>query len=370
MKKLLPLFLCLVVVVVGFVVFRSSETDTSQNKDSSSAPPPGSSDNNSGPGPGSPPNIRDGMVKDIQAGNLGINKAPSTGEENEGVDDFDDRSATEIYRSAAEALAAIKEGAKDYDDLVLEQFTDLGEGCTWCEPFYQEVKGLLLAADTKEDQKSYYAEVLAISGRLDNIQTLVDAIKQAPNTDTAELYAEALELASGNQEVTAFLSEQLSTTNELLREATVAAITNQGSRAAIETLYKHTAEKGDPDGYYSIGIGLGEVVPEPEALPLLQELMMKRDSYAHLPTKALLNSGLDGVKIVFDVLNSSKNADFDREMVKGASEHVNYDEETVEFLKQVANSSKQPVAVQFAKDILDDFALEEGDEEDEVEENQ
>lgn len=220
----------------------------------------------------------------------------------------------------------------------------------------------MLAGDLKADERSYYAELLAISGRAENVRTLVEAINTARNAEEANVYAEALELSAGGDDVVRLLGEQLGASNDTLREAAVAAITNQGSRLAVETLYKNTAERGDPDGYYSAGIGLGEVVPEPEALPYLQDLAMKRDQFSHLAVKSLLNTGLDGTKIVIDVLSNSRNEEFDREMLKGAKDHVAYDTDVVNYLKTVAETSKSAAARDFAKDVLAEFEQSQAEE--------
>ena len=96
-------------------------------------------------------------------------------------------------------------------------------------------------------------------------------------------------LINAVDDVVTELSGYVNSNNELLQESAVAAITNQGSKLAAETLYKHTVEKGDADGYYSLGIGLGELIPDDETLPYLNELVSKRDKYSHLAVKALLN---------------------------------------------------------------------------------
>lgn len=286
-----------------------------------------------------------GLVEPLEEGEDGLDEP----------ENMDERPATDRYKTADEALKAIKDAAANYDDLVLDQFTQLGDNCTWCDSFYASVKELMLSPDTKPDQRSYFAEVLAISGRVENLKTLVDAIVNAKGQDEADAYAEALELTVGKDDAVRFLGEQLSQQNETLREASVAAITNQGSKLAVDTLYNHTVEKGDPDGYYSLGIGLGELVPEEEAMPYLQELAMKRDQYSHLAVKALLNSGLEGLKVVMDVLSNSRNPDFDREMLKGARDHVAYDEDVMAYLKQVSESSGPGPRADFAKEVLADF---------------
>lgn len=278
--------------------------------------------------------------------------------------EFDERKASEVYHTADEALTAIKQAALEYDDLVLERFSNIGEGCAWCPDFYAAVKDMLLSPSVDSDQKSYYAEVLAVSGDINNIKTLVDATLNAPNSENAEIFAEALEISNLDEDGLLMLKEHLNSSNPTLQEATVAAFTYQGSRLAVETLYQKTLDNGDPDGYYSLGIGLGEVIPDPESIPLLQEVMSKRDQYSHLAVKALLNGGLPGLMIVFDGLNVSSNPTFDKEnLLKDAIDHVSYDEQTENYLQQQIQSSKNPVAVEFAKEILKDFELEDEFEE-------
>ncbi len=271
------------------------------------------------------------------------------------------RPATEIYANDREALEAVLRAAEDYDDIVLEQFVNLGEECSWCPGFYNSVKDIMFAPDTDEEKRSYLAEILAVSGRLENIKALVEAIETSRGED-AEIYAEALELSEGGDQIIRFLADQLNTENELLKEASVAAITGQGSRLAAETLYNHTVESGSVDGYYDLGIGLGELVPDAEALPYLQELALRRDQYSHLAIKALLNSGLDGLRIVFDVLTNSPNIEADRSMLRDAIDHVVYEEEIETYVKQIAQNSNQPIVQEFAREILEDFALEEEDD--------
>ena len=222
-------------------------------------------------------------------------KDPTKGDE-EGEEQ--DKPAAEAYKSAEEAMKAIKNGAVDYDDRILEQFTLVGEDCTWCDAVYSQVKSMLLSAETPQDQISYYGELLAVSGRASNVASLIDAIKNAPNQEIASALGEALELTIGKDDVAQLLGDQLPSANDELKESLLAALTNQGSRLSLDLLYKQTVEKGDPDGYYSLGIGIGELVPDETTMPVLQELVVKRDQYSHLAVKSLLNNGIDGLKLV------------------------------------------------------------------------
>lgn len=274
------------------------------------------------------------------------------------ISEEDLKSATELYKSADEALKAVKDGAVDYDDLVLEQFTELGPECTWCESFYKSVSDLMLQEGTPADQKSYFAEILAVSGRVSNVKALVEAIKANKGKEAADTFSEALELTTGSNEVVNYLGTELKEADDALKEPLVAAITNQGSRNAAQLLYQNAVESKNPDGYYSVGIGLGELIPEPEAMPYLQEKMLQRDQYSPLAVKALLNGGLDGLRLVMDALSSSKDPSFDRTMLKGGVDHVNYEPEVEEYLKGVVQKNENPLQVEFANQILADFGNE------------
>ncbi len=265
------------------------------------------------------------------------------------------KSAVESYDSAEAALAAVLKGAKEYDDSILEQFTQPGEDCTWCPEFYNSVRDMATNSNTPQDQKSYLAEILAISGRLDNVETLTEAIKNAKSPEEADVYASALELTVGKEDITRYLGNQMSVTNESLREAAVAAVTNQGNRLAVELLIKNTVERGDPDGYYGVGIGIGELIPTEDAMPLLHEMVQKRDEYSHLGVKALLNGGMEGLRVVFDELENSKDPEADKKLLKDAIDHVNFEDGMEEYLKQKIESSKQQNVIDFAKQIKDEF---------------
>lgn len=270
----------------------------------------------------------------------------------------DIKPATEVYKNADDALEALRTASKSYDDSVLEQFSEPDASCTWCESLYSSLNRMIFSPDISADEKSFYAEVLAISGRVGNVKTLVEAIKSSAKPEDADIYSEALELSLGKDDVTEYLGSQLTGANDTLRESLVAALTNQNSRLAAETLYKNTVERGDADGYYASGIGLGEFIPDEEALPFLQDALLKHDQYSHLAAKALLNSGADGLRMVLDGLESSKDPDFDRKMLKDAIDHVNYDEEIEELLKKRLETAKQPAAREFIEESLKSFSTE------------
>lgn len=300
---------------------------------------------------GVPPSAaRDSLINSVSQGSAGTEAITEV------------RPASESYASAEEAFAAAMKGAKDFDDSVLEQFTEPGPECSWCPAFYASVQEVVLNPSTPQDQKSYMAEILAISGRAENVQTLVDGIKNAPNSTEADLFAEALELTLGKDDVVKVLGEQLSTTNDTLREASVAAITNQGTRYAAELLQKHVQERNDPDAYYSVGIGPGEFIPDEEALPFVQEQVQKRDQYSAAWAKSLINAGLPGLQNLFEQLDSSTNYDSDATLLKDALAHVNFEDGIKELVDNVIANNRNPRAVEFAKQIQAEIGQQESEE--------
>jgi hypothetical protein len=259
--------------------------------------------------------------------------------------------AADTYKSAEEALAAILKGAKEYDDALLEQFAQPGPDCTWCPELYATLRNTISDPATPQEQKSYLAEILAISGRTENVQALLEAVSAARTKEEADVFAEALELTIGGDDVTSLLGQSMGSANEAIRESSVAAITSQGSRLAAELLIQNTLQRGDPDGYYASGIGIGEFIPSEEAIPLFQEMVQKRDEYSHLAVKALINSGLSGLRIVFDEIENTQSPEVARAMLKNATDHVNFEEGLIELTDSVIARGGNPEGVKFAQEI-------------------
>ena len=350
MNKALPAGVgILVIVVAGFYVLKGSG-------ETAATPPTQATTTGSTGNTGNAPvtvKTTSGNTTITQNGEQALPETEGTGEE--GDADIQDKSAIELYKTADEALAAIKQASLTYDDVILEQFTNIGEDCSWCDSFYASVKGMMTSGEVNPEQRNFFAEVLAVSGKVENLKSLVEAIKSAPNQETAESFAQALELTVGKDEVVKFLGENFNSDNETLKEASIAAVTNQGSRLAVDLLHKVTSEQGDADGGYSKGIGLGELVPDEEAMPRLQELMNQRDKFSHLAVKSLLNSGAEGLKVVLDSLSSSKDPEFDKEMLKGAVDHVSWDEETMAVVDRALAANNSPVISEFANRIKEEL---------------
>jgi hypothetical protein len=341
MKKLSPLLIVVLIIVasVAAYTFFGSQTTPSTSTETASTTTTNTSQQSN---PKSEAVARTSM-------NTQLNNETVTATGNDEEPEEQIKPAPEAYASADEALAAVLKGAKDYDDSILEQFTLPDPNCAWCAEFYTSVRDLANNQNTPQEQRAYLAELLAISGRTENVQSLIDAVKNAPSNDSADLYAEALELTLGREDVVTLLGEQMSSQNDTLREASVAAVTNQGTKLAAELLIKDVKEKGDPDLYYAQGTGIGEAIPDEEAIPVYQEFVHERLPSSHLGVKALLNAGLPGVQAVFEELENSQNPEADKALLKDVADHVNIDDESVAYTERKLVESNNPNVLELAR---------------------
>ena len=346
MKKLVPLLAIIIAAAGAYLFITGGKATSSNTQETKTESQNGSNDAEISPSSTS-----------SSTSSTGQKTSSSTTSTNAQDDDGDEqeeqlRPAAEAYTSSEDALAAVLKGSKDYDDSTLEQFTTPDPNCAWCPEFYTSVRELATNPNTPQEQRSYLAEILAISGRLENVQMLAEYIKNAPSNDVAEVYAEALELSMGKDDVTKFLGDQMAATNDVLREASVAAVTNQGTQSAAELLISDLKAKGDVHGYYALGMGLGEFIPDEEAIPTVQEFVRARGPDADQGVKALLNAGLPGVRVVFDELEHSPNPDADIALIKGGLDHINMEDGLVGLASEVVSRNQSPTAVKFAREII------------------
>ncbi len=270
--------------------------------------------------------------------------------------------ATDVYPSAREAYDKIMASIKSYDDIVLEQFAGLNaSNCTWCPELFASLKETMLGAKD-EDTKGYLAELLAITGDQGNIETILEAYKNGSESDQ-EIYLESLEMTAGDDSLVTFLDGKIEGAAEPLKESLIAAISNHGSLAAVESLYAQTKAKGDPNGYYDYGMGLGEVIPDAAALPTLIDIANQKDDYSHLAVKALLNYGDDGLREVFNIIGSSNDTGLNNRLLADAIDHVSFDEETGALLDEIIANNPNPDVQKFANEIKEEMAYEESDSE-------
>lgn len=286
---------------------------------------------------------------------------PFPARDEDGFVELDDVPADQKYKSHKEALDAVKKGAVDYDDFLIEEFVELKE-CPWCDQLYSDVRGMLNDPNVDIDQRGFYGELLAVTGRIDNIEPLVKGIESAKDEDSKDMYSESLEMAIGGDDMLEYLKPFMESSDELLRESTVAAISNQGSRFAVELLHQDLVRRNDKEReYYSYGTGLGEVVPDEEALPYLQDLIVQKDEYSDLAIKSLINAGYQGVVLVFDSLAAETDQEKGKKLLDEAVDHVIYEEELETFLKKAVENPNYP---QFLKDFAKESLEEIEDEED------
>ncbi len=281
----------------------------------------------------------------------------SSDEDLENLYDEEILPATDVYPSAREAYDKIMASIKSYDDIVLEQFAGLNaSNCTWCPELFASLKESMIAAKD-DDTKSYLAELLAITGDQGNIETILEAYKNGNESDQ-EIYLESLEMTAGDDNLVAFLNGKIEGAPEPLKESLIAAISNHGSLSAVESLYEQTKAKGDPNGYYDFGMGLGEVIPDAEALPKLIDIANQKDQYSHLAVKSLLNYGDEGLREVFNIISSSNDSALNGKLLADAIDHVSFNEDTEALIDEVLANNSNPDAQKFAKEIKDEMAYE------------
>ncbi|MCS6962101.1 MAG: hypothetical protein NZT61_06335 [Deltaproteobacteria bacterium] len=265
------------------------------------------------------------------------------------------KQASERYQNPEEALKALKEASKNYDLEFIESFT-LPNNCAWCGDFYEKLKHEVLTANLSSEEKSFYAEILAVSGKPESLEFLVQAYLNSKSDSDKEAFLNAIELTVANDEIIDWLAENVNrqSNDPGLRDSILAALTNQDSVKAVEHLYDILVKQEDPERDAQKGIGLSECVPPDEALPFLVDKLKDTDSrFQVYVASAILNNGLEGLKKFVDVLNSdtgNKLAVHFQKLV----DHVPFDEEIEGFLKEVSEKGSEPQKV-FAKKVLEAF---------------
>jgi hypothetical protein len=279
-------------------------------------------------------------------------------------DDF--KPASQKYNNAAQALEAVRKAAVDYDDILIDEFSNLKE-CDWCEEFYGELSKILNDQALGIDERAYYAEIMAVSGNLENIKTLVSSLESATQTEDKEMFGEALEMAMGGDDMVDYLAAYLTSENSTLRESVVSALSNQGTRLAAETLYNDLINGGGAThDYYAQGTGIAEMVPDETTIPYLHDLLIQRAPKSDAVVKALINSGIDGLTAVFDALSTEKDNAKGKEYLKNAIDHVITDEQVVDFLTKASQNQSYPEFLkEFASDALKEAQTDDLDEEEE-----
>lgn len=296
-------------------------------------------------------------VTDNNAPTNSSNENQASPDNTDTIDATEGLSAAQVYQSSSEALEAIKKGALNYDDDILQRFVNL-KNCEWCGDFYTSVRQLLLDNSISLENKGYFAELLAVSGTTENVGFIIDTIKNTQDEQSREIFGEALEFTSGGDDIVPLLSANLRDSNKILQDSVASALTNQGSKSAADALYQWMSEAKNGDDLYQRGIGLGEFVPtSEEVFPFLQEKLLLKDENSHLALKAMLNGGSSGLKKVIESLENSDNNELDKKLLENSIDHIGDDDETRELIKVTAATSKNPALKEFAEAALKEFAL-------------
>jgi hypothetical protein len=344
----------LIGMIVGTGLWLSSRPESTETSESSSVTPITKL---------TQPDSKESTTTEVANNNNNSNvTTPKLPENYDGHEDIapEVKPANEVYQNAAAALEAVKNGALQYDDIILEQFVGLKD-CSWCPEFFTGVKELMLADSSSSDLKSYSAEILALSGSVENVGSLFEALEKSQNPDNATIYAEALELAYGDDQLVSYLTGKLDSENKVVKEASLAALTNHGSPTAVDAIYKATVASNDQSGFYDQGLGLGEMIPDEAAIPTITDLAKKNDQYSHLAVKALLNYGTDGLKIVDSIINDLDEPSVAK-MLENAVDHVAFEDDVKAIATQGAAKAKTDSARNFWNAILEEVKLSEDEE--------
>lgn len=265
--------------------------------------------------------------------------------------------ATKIYKSAEEAFNAVKEAAKKYDIEVLERFSLL-ESCAWCEEFYEMVRKELVKENLSEEEKAYLCELLTSSGNPLDIDYLIELYESSTSDSDKEIFLRSLEMTVANDKVLDKLFEKYNEKkdNPALRDSIVAALTVQGSSKAIEYLYSIAEAQDNPLSDAEKALGLSEAIPSDEALGFLEDKLQKGDGKLDFViSAAILNNGLQGLKLFVDLLQSPVAQRLSNHFEK-LVDHVPYDEEIKSYLNYVKEKGSDSQKV-FANKVLSAFEI-------------
>ena len=271
------------------------------------------------------------------------------------------------------AFRVVRQAAQTNDQAVLAEISQMNQDCEWCDSFYDQTRRALSGADLTPKERAYLASVLARSGRTDNVRQLVQLMEEAANHPEAGVnpgtYSNPLEDVPVGPEIVDQIAADLASNNPFLREAAVSILTKQGTVSAAEQLYNHTVERGDPDGYYRAGIGIGEMKPKAEALEYIEQLVNKRDQYSHLAVKALLNYGKEGLDRVVAIFGQSSSYEMDKLMLRGAIDHISSAPEMLTYVEGLSQSAGSKAIRELAKDVLREHEMDLKNQHQEIEYN-
>ncbi|MCB0310580.1 MAG: hypothetical protein KDD42_05065 [Bdellovibrionales bacterium] len=248
------------------------------------------------------------------------------------------------------------------NEKTLARLKEIGADCEWCGEFYSKVEEKASSPKLSRDEKGFFAKALAQSGRPESVSKVIEMAQTADPQDTT-LYTRPLKDAPLTpeliEEIDQTLDDENVQKNGPLSEALVSALTRDGSLFSIQTLYNNAIETENPDGYYRIGIGLGELTPDsdPNALAFLADAAAKGDEYSHLALKALINQGKQGLEMALDVLENTDPAVLHPSVLRNAVSHVDTtDSDALAYIQQ-KRSSSNPLVSEFAKEVIKEHKI-------------
>lgn len=261
-----------------------------------------------------------------------------------------------LPETAEKAFNLLSQAAKNNDKTMLDQVSQLGPNCAFCDEFYKRTRQQLTSSELRSDERSVFASALVRGGGTANVNQVVDLLQSAGEhpelQDSPNVYADALGDTTLAPEIIDEISAGLESENRYYREAIVSMLTQQGTKEAAQKLYDHVIEAGIKDGYYNSGMGIGKFNTQPDAIPYLEELALKRDQYSGLAIDAILNTGREGLDRVIALLSDSKDYQSDKKLLRNSVDHIDRDAQTLAYLKTLSKTGKTQAIRELAQHVL------------------
>jgi hypothetical protein len=256
--------------------------------------------------------------------------------------------------------------AIDAVDPALFQALRVNPHCRGCEQAFETVRARFKTA-TDVGAVTVLAQALAQSERAELVAELL-ARYSSPDLP-AEVRTEialALEQVSGGEEVSRVLapiaagepgaeSARNPDGDDELREAVVTGLTGMSDTVAAEALLRYARSVGDGKGGYDGASGLGEFVPNEDAGPLLQRVVVDRSNESPLAVRALLNGGPETTRVLFEAIASIDDEAEQARLLSGAQSHVLIEPDTLNYLRELSRSPSArltPTVRSFLEDVL------------------
>lgn len=259
---------------------------------------------------------------------------PETGESDTQADAEPDGGGSDPILSVDEAARAI-----DLSDENFFAALRLNPHCADCDQIFAAVKQQFAALAVGADpvKVKLLASALAQSERAEMVQEIISRYRAASGDPAIQtMLAESLELVSGDEEVSRELAPLVRPEEgEELKEAAVTGLSGMNDTVAAEALLQFARSVGDGKGGYDTAVGLGEFIPNAEAVPFLQRVAADGSAEAPLAIRALFNGGAESTKSAIEAILAVPESEQQR-LLSGAQSHVLMEPLTLDYLKSLA----------------------------------